>query len=218
MIEWERDGNTLRVTDVANAELAVHGDELVVDERGGELPRPVDETLVATAGRLRVPHAVVYAFSLETDERYELDPHGGSLTLPDDEYILDVDTEIKTYVRFSGRATITQTDGFESVVISFPERTRATIGFRSRHELPVNTITVPDRPDAVADAITHLAAAHRTTSPNRTYPTLRGHPSLLEPGDELDIPAGLRADCPDTGIELVVPPTYEALYVTAPLA
>ncbi len=217
MIEWERTGSTLRVTDSASAELAVRGVDQV-SACSTSFPRPIDDTLAVSTSELSLPHAVVYAFSLTSDTRYELDPNGGTLTLPPDEYVIDIDAEIKTYVRLNGRATLTQTDGFESITLSLPEQTRVILGFRSRNELPVGTITVPDHPDAIAEAITHLGTAHRTDTPDRTYPTLRGHPPLLEAGDTLEIPAHLQTECPDTGIELVVPPAYEALYSTAPLA
>ncbi|NGM71075.1 hypothetical protein G6M89_19045 [Natronolimnobius sp. AArcel1] len=217
MIEWERIGSTLRVTDRASAELAVDGVDRVA-ACTTTFPRPVDETLAVSTSELTVPHAVVYAFSLETDTRYELTPTDESLSLPADDYVIDIDAEIKTYVRLSGRATLTQTDGFESVTLSLPEQTRVILGFRSRNELPVDTITVPDQPDAIAEALSHLSVAHKTDGPDRTYPTLRGHPPLLESGDTLEIPTHLERECPDTGIELIVPPNYEALYSIAPLA
>ncbi|MFD1564662.1 hypothetical protein ACFR99_14060, partial [Haloarchaeobius amylolyticus] len=67
-------------------------------------------------------------------------------------------------------------------------------------------------------AITHMAASHKTAGPDRSYPTLRGHPALLEHGDSLEIDDCIRSATPDHGIELVVPPDYESLLVTAPLA
>lgn len=218
MIEWAPEGETLHVMDTDNAELSVVGTNLTVTGSGQDLPRPVDETVTVITDELQFPHAVVYAFALGSDARYELDPHGDPLSLSPDEYVVDVDTEIKSYLRFSGPATIERTDDFGSIVVSFPERTRVIIGFRSRHELPVGTMTVPDAPADVATAITHLASSHKTDTPNRTYPTLRGHPPLIEFGDELEIPDGIRGNTRDPGIEFVVPPAYESLYVVAPLA
>jgi hypothetical protein len=218
MIEWAVAGDAIHVTDADNAELTVEGDELAVDGTGGDVPRPVDDTIAVTTDELRFPHAVVYAAALERDQRYELDPCGTPLSLPRGEYVVDVDTEIKTYLRFSGAARIEKTDGYDSVVVSFPDRRRVVLGVRCRHELPAGTITVPDSPPAVAEAVTHLAAAHKTAGPDRSYPTLRGHPSLIERGDELAIPDCIRSETPDHGIELLVPPEYESLFVTAPLA
>ncbi|WP_247000246.1 hypothetical protein [Halosolutus gelatinilyticus] len=218
MIEWEVGDGTLHVTDADNAELSVRGTNLLVDGSGPDVPRPVDDTVVVTAEELRFPHAVVYAFSLGSSDRYELDPAGAPLSLPPGEYILDIDTEIKAYLRFSGAATVEKTDDFESTVVTFPERTRTILGFRSRHELPAGTIAVPDTPDGLATAISHLASSHKTTGPDRTYPTLRGHPPLIERNDDLAVADCIRSDTPDTGIELHVPPEYESLFVTAPLA
>ncbi|SEQ35434.1 hypothetical protein [Natrinema salaciae] len=218
MIEWAVDDDTLHVTDADNAELTVDGDGLVVGDSGADIPRPVDDTVALTADELRFPHAVVYAFSLGLEDQYELDPSGDPLTLSPDEYVVDIDTDIKAYLRFSGAATIAKTDDYEEIVVSFPDRTRVILGLRCRHEFPAGTITVPDSPSAIADAITHMAASHKTDSPDRSYPTLRGHPSLIERGDRLEISDYLRADTPDHGIELVVPPDYESLFVTAPLA
>ncbi len=218
MIEWEVTPRGVRVTDADNAEVVVRGDDIAVDGPGSDVPRPVDETICVTARSLEFPHAVVYAFALEGDERYELDPGGEPLSLSAREYLVDVDTEIKSYVRFSSAATIERTADFESIVVSFPEPTNVVLGFRSRHELPAETITVPDSPSALARALSYLASSHKTTSPDRTYPTLRGHPPLVEPGDRLDVPESLRASSPESGIELLVSPEYESLYVVAPLA
>ncbi len=55
MIEWEVGTHALRVTDVDNAELVVVGDDLGVDGGGSDVPRPVDETVAATASELRFP-------------------------------------------------------------------------------------------------------------------------------------------------------------------
>ena len=218
MIWWEVDGDVLHVTDADNAELTVEGVDIAVDSASVDIPRPADETVAVTTNKLRFPHAVVYAFSLSCDDHRELDPGGEPLSLPPGEYIVDVDTEIKSYLRFSGAATIERTPDYEEVIISFPTRTRVVLGLRCRHEFPVGTITVPDRPSAIADAITHMAASHKTDGPDRSYPTLRGHPALVEHGDSLEIADCIRSATPDHGIELVVPPNYESLFVTAPLA
>ncbi|THE66169.1 hypothetical protein D8Y22_04425 [Salinadaptatus halalkaliphilus] len=218
MIEWEVGDHALRVTDADTAEVTVRGSDLSVQPAATDIPRPVDETVVTTTDSLSFPHAVVYAFALGRDDRYELDPCGQPLELEAGEYVVDVDTEIKTYLRFSGRATIERTADFESVVVSFPERTRVVLGFRSRHELPADTITVPDSTDGVAAALPHLASSHKTASPDRSYPTLRGHPPLLEPGESLQIPERIRETTPSHPVELLVPPDYASLYTIAPLA
>jgi hypothetical protein len=65
-------------------------------------------------------------------------------------------------------------------------------------------------------AISTFGSALKTTSPERAYPTLRGHPPAIELGDELDIPAGLAP--PDTDIMIELPPELRFIYPAAPLA
>ncbi len=217
MLRWDIINGNLRVTDADNAEIVVSGSDLDISGSGPDIQRPVDETVVVTTDELRFPHAVVYASNIGTNQQYELDPRGEPLSLPHGEYIVDIDARIKTYLRFSGTATIHRTDDIETVVVSFPEQVRLVLGFRSRHEIPVETITVPETTDGLARAISHLHASQKTTSPDRTYPSLRGHPPRIETGSELNIPESVRRDVTESGVELLVPPTYEALYVTAPL-
>jgi hypothetical protein len=58
--------------------------------------------------------------------------------------------------------------------------------------------------------------AMKTWSPERTFPSLRGHPPLLELADECRIPDTLSP--PDTGIEMTVPAEHAWLYPAVPLA
>src|SRR6056297_240597 len=178
MIEWEVGGDHLRVVDSDTTELMVSGDLRDVARSDADISRPVDEVLSGTATELRFPHAVVYARSLGTGTQHELHPTGEALSLPAGEYVIDVDTEIKTYLRATGRVRIGRTDDFESVVVSFPDRRRVLLGFRSRQEFPIGTITVPESPDGLATALSYLPTSLKTASPDRSYPTLRGHPPL----------------------------------------
>ncbi len=218
MIEWETTDDGLRVVDAEAAELRIHSETLSIEGPGHAVDRPVDATVAVTARELRLPHAVVHARSLARERCYELDPAGDPLELPPDEYLLDVDAAIKTCLRFAGGATVARTDDFGHVVISLPERRRVVLGFRSRHELPVGRIVTPLEPAALATAVSKLPSALKTASPDRSYPSLRGHPPLLEVGEELSVPAGIDAAVPETGVEVVVEPSTARLLAVAPLA
>ncbi|KDE58975.1 hypothetical protein EL22_01000 [Halostagnicola sp. A56] len=218
MLRWDFVDDRLRVTDADNATIVVEGEGLEVADSSPGINRPVDETVVVTAEQLRLPHAVVYASNLGSGTQHELDPHGEPLSLAPGEYIVDIDTRIKTYLRFSGAATIDRTDDIETVVVSFPERSRLVLGFRSRHEIPADTITVPDSPRGLASAISHLHVSQKTTSPDRSYPSLRGHPPRIETGQTLEIPSTVTSGASESGITITVPPRYEDLFVVAPLA
>ncbi|WP_439027018.1 hypothetical protein [Haloarchaeobius sp. DT45] len=218
MIEWEVTTDGLRVIDPGNAELTVRGSGLRADGSGSALPRPVDTTVDCAATELRFPISVVYVASQSTEATYDLENDTGPLDLPPGEYIVDLDTDIKTYLRAAGPLSISKTTDFEEVVVSFPTTADCTLGFRSRSERPPGTLVVPPTPQGMATALSHLAASHKTTAPDRTYPTLRGHPPLVETGESVEIPDPIADATPDVGIELLVPSSFEELFVTAPLA
>ncbi|MFC4408390.1 hypothetical protein [Haloarchaeobius iranensis] len=218
MIEWEVTATGLRVVDPGNSEFTVEGPNLSVADDGVPLPRPVDATLSCRTDEVRFPISVVYVASESSDATYELENDTGPLELPAGEYIVDLDTDIKTYLRAEGPLAISKTPDFEEVVVSFADETEVTLGFRSRNVRPSGSITVPPTPKGLAVALSHLPASHKTTAPDRTYPTLRGHPPLIEAGDTVEVSSTIRNATPDVGIELLVPPSFDELYVTAPLA
>jgi hypothetical protein len=104
----------------------------------------------------------------------------------------------------------------EEISIEFPRQCRVAIGARSYHRQPATTITTSDDHEAMAEALSFLGSALKTTSPERAFPTLRGHPPAIELGDELRIPTSLTRL--DSGVSIEVPPEYRFLFTIAPLA
>ncbi|MFC7079736.1 hypothetical protein [Halorussus caseinilyticus] len=131
-----------------------------------------------------------------------------------DDYLLELHSPIKVYLRVSGRVHVEATT--ERVVFEFGDDATIDIGARSYHSAPGATITVPDDPEAMMKAVSTFPSALKTLSPERAWPTLRGHPPRVERGDELEIPSDL--EVPDTGIRVTVPSEYWAVYTVAPLA
>jgi hypothetical protein len=218
MIEWEVTESGLRVLDADNSEMAVRSPGLDLARTEADLPRPVDSTLTCSAPELAFPSAVVYVTPLSGGSTRELGPDTEPLALPDGEYVVDVDAEIKTYLRVSGELSIRRTADYDHVIVSFPERTEVGIGFRSRSESPTHGMTIPPTANGLATALSHLHASHKTTGVDRSYPSLRGHPPRLELGEEVTVPDEVVAATPDTGIELVAPDDLKTLFVLAPLA
>lgn len=93
---------------------------------------------------------------------------------------------------------------------------RIHVGARSLHEQPAATVTTTDDPADVMAALSTLGSALKTTSCERSFPTLRGHPPLVERGDALSVPDELSP--PDTGVTIEVPRSFEYIYPVAPLA
>ncbi|KAB1189272.1 MULTISPECIES: hypothetical protein [Haloferax] len=129
-------------------------------------------------------------------------------------YSIELFGAVKTYLEVDGPFTI-DAKPLETV-LSFEESQTVLVGGRSSHESPATTVTTTDDPLDVMRAISVLSSALKTTSVERSYPTLRGHPPLLERGDELHIPEGLQA--PETGVRIELPPTLSHIFVATPLA
>jgi len=140
--------------------------------------------------------------------------HLDSESLGPGEYILELSTQIKTYIEIEGPVGITA-DLLE-VRFEFAEETAVDVGVRSRHNRPAATITTTEDPTDLMTAISSFGSALKSTSPERSFPTLRGHPPAVELGDKLAVPPSV--DPPDTGITLEVPPAYDAIFPLASLS
>ncbi len=121
---------------------------------------------------------------------------------------------IRLYLRVNGAGVI-RADA-EHTRIEFEEPTELLVGARSKHEYPVATITTTDDPADLMAAISTFGSALKTTTPERSYPTFRGHPPAIELADELSIPDGL--DRPETGLTIELPEAYRYIFAAAPLA
>ena len=138
-----------------------------------------------------------------------------SETLPADDYVLDPLTQIKTYMRVEDTAMAVTVDS-DRTRIEFDAPTDVLIGARSQHDRPAATVTTTENPRDVMAAVETFGSALKAYDPERSYPTLRGHPPAIEVGDSLDIPADI--DRPDTGVTLELPPDLASVFVAAPLS
>ena len=138
-----------------------------------------------------------------------------SETLPADDYVLDPLTQIKTYMRVEDTAMEVTVDS-DRTRIEFDAPTDVLIGARSQHDRPAATVTTTENPRDVMAAVETFGSALKAYDPERSYPTLRGHPPAIEIGDSLDIPADI--DRPDTGVTLELPPDLASVFVAAPLS
>ena len=130
------------------------------------------------------------------------------------DYLVELNTPIKLYFRVdTALEVVVNTD---RIRFEFDGQARVRVGARSLHTSPAGTVTVPDDPEGAMAAVSSFGSALETTSPERSWPTLRGHPPRVERGDELAIPDHLAP--PETGVTLHVPPEYDAVFAVAPLA
>jgi len=161
--------------------------------------------------------------------------------IPPGPHVLELSTApVKTYVAVDGPARVSYEDRYPRVSLDVPERDsdpvvgadttanladgrdrrdgtgRILLGARSRRTSPAGTVTVPESPAGLARAISTFGSALATTSPERSFPTLRGHPPLIERGETFETPRFVERA--DTGISLGLPFEYDALFSATPLA
>lgn len=129
-------------------------------------------------------------------------------------YHLELSGLIKVYLHVEGAFTVRNST--ETLEIAFEEETTVTIGSRSLHTRPATTVTTTADPTDILAAISTFGSALKTVSPERSFPTWRGHPPAIELGEERDIPTSLTP--PVTDVHLEVPPRYEYVYPAASLA
>lgn len=130
-------------------------------------------------------------------------------------YLIELQsTPMKLYVVVDGPLEIRP--GEASVTVEFGKDCYVRVGARSFHERPGGTITIPDDTEDMMAAVSLFGSALKTTTCERSFPTLRGHPPRIERGDSFDVSGGIEQ--PDTGVKIVLPPERDHIYRIASLA
>ncbi len=176
---------------------------------------PVDAAVEVETTVLEVPKSVPVAVRqrdgtmvTETSDEQDHVVDSGS-------YLVELSTTpMKVYLVVDSEIRIEHAD--DTVFFAFDDETVVHIGARSFHDQPSGTITVTDDIRDVMRAVSLFGSALKTLSPERSFPTLRGHPPLIERGEEFSAPNGLKPA--DSGVELVVPPDRNHVYPIPSLA
>ncbi|WP_309221876.1 hypothetical protein [Halorussus sp. MSC15.2] len=175
---------------------------------------PVDEAVAITTVAVTLPTFVgSYVRNTDGEMRLEVNP-GTDRRLPPGAYDVELCTPMKLYLAVEGALSVTASD--DGIRFEFDSETEVRIGARSHHERPAATVTTTENPRDVMTALSTFGSALKTTSPERSFPTLRGHPPLVEVGEQLHVPDEL--DVPETGVRVELPPDLSHAYVAAPLA
>ncbi|ELZ39993.1 hypothetical protein C463_15862 [Halorubrum californiense DSM 19288] len=211
-VGFEVDGTALTVRD------AIEGDELRLRvDREPELspalpelfPAPIDRAVSFEAGSLEIPeYASIAVRDADGDHVARLDE---PMDLPRGSYCIEVNGATKVLVRVTdAEISAGGAAGPGPVTLSFDRPRTVSVGGRSLHTRPEATITVPDDPTALTEAVSVLGSSIKEFTPERSWPTLRGYPPRIERGDSLEVPSPLTV--PDTGVEVVVRPTYADVF------
>lgn len=179
-----------------------------------QFPFPVDAAVTVQTATLTLPNIVhthvrdASGDTLASIEQFAYEEFSNGI------YTIELHTPIKLYLRVESPLIVSA--DFEQTVVEFGDVTTVAVGARSYHQQPAATVTTTNDPKDVMAAVSTFGSALKTTSPERAYPTLRGHPPAIELGDELSIPDGLAS--PDTDVTIVLPAELKFIYPAAPLA
>ena len=179
-----------------------------------DVPYPIDTAATVTTAGFTIgnPH---FAYLRDgTGEVIDEVDSFSERSVPAGEYLLEVSGPIKLYVSVTGPLTVAL--GSDGMRVELDDERPLTVGARSYHERPAATITTTADPSDLMEAVSALPSSLKTTAPERSFPTLHGHPPELELGDSLSIPESLEP--PETGIHIEVPERLGPIFVVAPLA
>ncbi|UIO98634.1 hypothetical protein Hbl1158_08695 [Halobaculum sp. CBA1158] len=178
--------------------------------------RRPDTIVTGRTAALEFPPYYLIATDIDTGETYDVGPHRTHTSLPAATYVVRLNGNPLVYVAFEGACELTLR-GYESARLSFPEPASVAVGFTSSVQSDAATVTVERSPEGVAAALSALSAGNRTTTADRSFPSMRGHPPLIEFGEERRFPDEV-AERPESNVEVVVPPSLDRLLPVAPLA
>jgi len=176
---------------------------------------PVDTAVTFETTAITTPRAKgIWVRDADGDIVAEVSPQGEYQSFPADTYFIEFSSfAMKIYGRVDASFDIIPRD--DEMQLLFDPDTPVTVGVRSLHKQPARTITTTRSPEGLMEAISLFGHSMKTWSPERTYPTLRGHPPLVEFGETSAYDNGHTP--PDTGIEIRVPAAYEWVYPVTPL-
>jgi len=213
------DADGLRVRDTAEGEqFPLHADRPVDPTPASTdgFTMPVDTAVAVEASELHLPVFTNVIFWQDGEVLHRADSAETADPLPRGTYEVDFSPPgAKVYVHVED-AVVTPGFGDNRAAIHTESPTRIVVGVRSHHERPVATVTTTEDPRDLMAAVSTFGSALKTHSPDRSWPTLRGHPPAIRRGDELDVPE--EVEPPETGVSIEVPPEYGAIYTVAPLA
>ncbi|SFL24821.1 hypothetical protein SAMN04487950_3035 [Halogranum rubrum] len=176
---------------------------------------PVDGAVAIDVDEVRLPTLTGAVIRGPDGRSIAQSSNRENLSLPRGKYDVEVMiASMKLYLAVDAPLTVSYSA--TETHLSFESSTDVTVGARSFHEQPAGTVTTTPDAETMMRAVGTLGSSLQAHSPERSFPTLRGHPPLLELGEEFSVPSGV--DTPETGLTLVLPREHRAVFAAAPLA
>ncbi|WP_247003765.1 hypothetical protein [Halosolutus gelatinilyticus] len=215
--KFKSEGNGIEIIDPIERcryQLQISNHSTPVQVEKDQVGYSVDSAVEITTSSITVPDSKAI-YVLNHDEK-ALDEVivNNSTYLSYGEYTIDLSRQIKVYILFESSVKIISDRNQKC--LCFDDPTRITIGARSFHTRPADTITTTSSPRDVMRAVSTFGSALKTTTPEQSFPTLRGHPPTLKLGNELTVPD--KFSLPDNGVRIEIEPTLDQVFTVAPLA
>ncbi|MEF8807886.1 hypothetical protein [Natronomonas sp.] len=205
----------IRVSDaVGHEQTELHTDEAcALTPTTTSCPFRVTDAVEATVSGFEI-RGITHSFVRDRSGQLLLSTdHDCEHSLPADDYYIEPTTTMKLYVEVSSSISIDANS--ERLRVSFDGPTRVVFGSRSPRNRPPETVTTTDDPEDLMTALSCLGEGILADSPDRSYPTIRGHPPEIALGSELDVPTNI--DPHDSDVVFELPPRVDALYPVVPL-
>jgi hypothetical protein len=176
---------------------------------------PVDSAVRVRTARLETAKNLNIIVRSQDGEMLKQAANKQEVRVPHGAYLIQVLTsDMMIYLLVKSSVAVKRTD--QGVALDFGAEVNVRIGSRSYHTRPTAIIDTSEDPKDMMQAISMLGSSLKTTSPERSFPTSRGHPPLISLSDELRIPDNLER--PDTGVKIEIPTKYKSTYIVSPLA
>jgi hypothetical protein len=178
-----------------------------------DFPFRVTDAVETTISGFEIPTMSVLYVRDTTGQMLLNAEHDCEHSLPAGDYYIELSTSMKLYCKVSSSISIDANSN--RMCVSFGDSTRVAFGSRSPRNRPPETVTTTTNPEDVMVALSCLGEGILADSPDRSYPTIRGHPPEIALGSELDVPDNV--DPHDSEVVFKLPPRVEALYPAVPL-
>ncbi|MCD2204246.1 hypothetical protein [Halobacterium sp. KA-6] len=202
---------------IENAQFELYTDRVVdpVETDTDQFVLPVDNAVTVTAGKLKIPRLVNVFLWDDTGTMVGESANQQVATYDENWYSLDIDIgPMKLQAVVDSAVTVRRAEN--TTFVRFEGSEDVALGARSLHESPAGTITIGDDVEDAMRAVALSGSALKTTSPERSFPSLRGHPPLVERGEAFDAPDAFER--PETNITIEIPRDYGDLFRVSSLA
>lgn len=176
---------------------------------------PVTTAVRLRAGEIRIPKLVDLLIMNTEGQTVAEAVNRQETSLPADEHLVQVSSiGLTCYLRLNGPGRTYAEDNER--VLTFNEGF-VNVGLRSNHDYPKATVQTTNEPRDVMRAVSCFGSALQTTSPERSWPTLRGCPPFIDTSHgSFKAPTGLERV--DTPVRIEVPPALQYIYPVTSLA